>query len=108
MGVPELAGKNDESLLDSLGADGATDNLQATVTGGGSFKLLGCNLLSQYMMASASLPACLISKSFFKHLLQHPRITYPTIQQNVSACSLLPIFIEVAGRKMDATDRVLD
>ena len=36
-----------------------------------------------------------------------PRLTYPTLRQNASAFALLPNFIEVAGRKMDATDVVL-
>ena len=40
--------------------------------------------------------------------MRNPRITYPTIQQNVSAFSILPNFIEVAGRKLDATEAVMD
>ena len=37
-----------------------------------------------------------------------PRLTFPTIQENSSAISLLPSFIEVCGRKIDQTQTVLD
>ena len=71
VGVPQLAGTNDDELLDSLGADGSGENLQATVTGGGSFKLLGCNLPSRYMQNAS------------------PRISYVQIipQIEITACS---------------------
>lgn len=39
---------------------------------------------------------------------QHPRLCFPTIQQNSSAVTVLPHFIEVCGRKIDNCDSVLD
>ena len=40
--------------------------------------------------------------------LSYPRLTFPTIQENSSAISVLPGFIEVCGGKIDQTQSVLD
>jgi len=37
-----------------------------------------------------------------------PRLTFPTIQENASALTVLPHWIEVCGRKIDNTAAVLD
>ena len=42
------------------------------------------------------------------HPFPYPRLTFPTIQENSSAISVLPSFIEVCGRKIDQTQSVLD
>jgi len=44
----------------------------------------------------------------FWNTIQTLRLVFPTIQENASAVSILPHFIEVCGRKIDNTANVLD
>ena len=128
--VPDLATSTNDKLLTDLGEAPVAENPALAVTGGGSFKLLVSDtcLTSSYIglykyvdpeadfymsPPNTRMPEvlCIVDYHFqcpIQFFHANPRITYPTIQQNSSACSLLPTFIEVAGRKMDATDLVLD
>ena len=106
--LPALAGGcNDDSLLAALGDTAVSENPQHAVTGGGSFKLLA-SLRFLPSMHSSMCRGSVLTLARAKPFATSIRITYPSIQQNSSAYSLLPSFIEVAGKKWDNTELVLD
>ena len=96
-GMPEMG--TDEKLLDTLAAPPETAP-QAAVLGGGAFKLL-------YICRYGSYVDCAVGPYFMMLGTLFLRLTYPTMRANTSAFALLPTFVEICGRKCDATDETL-
>lgn len=97
-----------EILRRSDADDASMKPEDAAAANSGSFKFLG----NSY---SGALLYCLINQfrlnekdTISFQSVEKLRLVFPTIQENCSAVSILPHFIEVCGRKIDNTATVLD